>query len=78
MSHREREIVPDGKTNERKGALSLEPFVSVRNTEDASVSRGAESACWGVQLKEVEQIRESSTSDYVVANCSNLVFSSAF
>ena len=44
MSHREREIVPDGKTNERKGALSLEPFVSVRNTEDASVSRGAEGA----------------------------------
>ena len=44
MSHREREIVPDGRANERKGALSLEPFTSVRNTEDASVSRGAESA----------------------------------
>ena len=26
VSHREREIVPDGRTNERKGALSLEPF----------------------------------------------------
>ena len=43
-SHREREIVPDGRTSERKGVLSLEPFTSVRNTEDASVSRGAESA----------------------------------
>ena len=45
MSHREREIVPNGRTNERKGALSLEPFTSVRNTEDASASSGAESAC---------------------------------
>ena len=43
MSHREWKIVPDGKTSERKGALSLKPFTSVRNTEDASVSRGAES-----------------------------------
>ena len=25
MLHREREIVPDGWTNERKGVLSLEP-----------------------------------------------------
>ena len=44
MSHREREIVPDGRTNERKGALSLESFTSVRNTEDVSVSIGPESA----------------------------------
>ena len=44
MSHREREIVPAGRTNERKGMMSLEPFMSVQNTEDASVSRGAESA----------------------------------
>ena len=44
MSLREKEIVPDGRTNEGKGALSLETFTSVRNTEDASVSRGAESA----------------------------------
>ena len=43
MSHREREIVQDGRSNERKGALSLEPFTSVRNTED-SFSREAESA----------------------------------
>ena len=43
MSHREREIVPDGRTNERKGTLSMESFMSVRNAEDASVSRGAES-----------------------------------
>ena len=43
MSRRERETVLDGGTNERKGALSLEPLTSVRNTEDASVSRGAES-----------------------------------
>ena len=41
MSQREREIVPDGRTNKRKGALSLEPFTSVRNTEEAIVSRGA-------------------------------------
>ena len=34
MSHREREIVPDGRTNERKSALSLEPFTSVPNMED--------------------------------------------
>ena len=52
MSHREREIVPNGRTNERKGALSMERFTSVRN--DESVSRGAESACWGVQFKKVE------------------------
>ena len=44
MPHREREIVLDGRTNERKGALPLEPFTSVQNTEDARVSRGAESA----------------------------------
>ena len=44
MSHREREIVPDGRTNERKGTLSLESLTTVRNTEDASVSRGAESS----------------------------------
>ena len=44
MSHREREIVPDGRTSERKGALSLEFFMSVWNMEDASVSNGAESA----------------------------------
>ena len=74
MSHRKREIVPDGRTNERKGALSLEPFTSVRNTEDASVSRGAESALWDVQLKEVGQIRRSSGSEHVEANCSNLIF----
>ena len=43
-SHREREIVTDRRTIERKGALSLEPFTSARNTEDANVSRGAESA----------------------------------
>ena len=43
MSHREMEIVPDGRTNERKGALSLELLTSARNMETASVSRGAES-----------------------------------
>ena len=52
MSHRERETVPDRRTNERKGARSMERFTSVRN--DESVSRGAESACWGVQFKKVE------------------------
>ena len=41
MSHREREIVPNGRTNERKGALSFESFTPVLNTEDASVSRRA-------------------------------------
>ena len=44
MSHSKREIVPDRRTDERKGLLSLEVFASVWNTEDASVSRGAESA----------------------------------
>ena len=29
MLHREREIAPDGRTYERKGVLSLEPFASV-------------------------------------------------
>ena len=48
MSHRERELVPDGKTNKRKGNLSLEFLASVWDTEDASVSRGAESAWWSV------------------------------
>ena len=41
MSHREREIVPDGRTTEREGALSLELFRSVRNTDDASVGGSA-------------------------------------
>ena len=59
MSHRESEIVPDGRTNERKGALSLEPFTSVRNTEDASVSSGAESVSWSLQFKKVGQIRRN-------------------
>ena len=67
MSHREREIVPSERTNERKGVLPLESFTAVWNTEDASVSRGAESAWWCVQFKEVEQIRRSSASDHVVA-----------
>ena len=44
ISHREREIVPDGMTNERKSALSFEPFTSVWNTEDGIVNREAESA----------------------------------
>ena len=44
MLHREREIVPDGKTNERKGALSSEAFTSIQSTEDASVGRGAVTA----------------------------------
>ena len=44
MSHREREIFPDGRTNEGKGVLSLECFLSVWNTEDVSVSGGVESA----------------------------------
>ena len=78
MSPKEREIVLDGRTSERKGALSLESFTSVRNTEDASVSRGVESVLWGVQFKEVKQIRRSSASDHIVANSSNLVFYSAF
>ena len=43
MSHRERDIVPDGRTNVRKCALFLELFTSVRSTEDESVSRGPES-----------------------------------
>ena len=77
MSPKEREIVLYGRTSERKVALSLESFTSVRNTEDASVSRGVESVLWGVQFKEVKQIRRSSASDHVVANHSNLVFYSA-
>ena len=44
VSHREREIVPEGRTNERNGALSWEPFTSVWSTEDVIVNRGAESA----------------------------------
>ena len=43
MLHREREIVPAGRINERKGTLSFELLTSVRNMEDMSVSRGAES-----------------------------------
>ena len=44
MSHREREIVPDGGANERKGALSLKCLESVWNTIYVIISRGAESA----------------------------------
>ena len=43
MSNGQREVVPDASTNERKGALSLELPASVRNTEDAIISRRAES-----------------------------------
>ena len=42
--HRDREIVPDKGTNERKGALSLKCLASVWNTKYAIISRGAESA----------------------------------
>ena len=48
MLLREREIVPHERTNERKGALCMEPSTSVQNTEDVSVSRGAESARWDI------------------------------
>ena len=39
MSHtvRDRDIVQDGRTNERKGSLSLELFTSVQNKEDVSL-----------------------------------------
>ena len=57
MWHREREIVPEGKTNERKGALSLGLVASVRNTEDAIIRRGAASSLRGARFKEVGQVR---------------------
>ena len=44
MSHTEREIVPDGGTNERKRVLSLKFLASVWNTKYAIISRGVESA----------------------------------
>ena len=78
MSHREREIVPDGWTSEIKGELSLKFIASLCSKKYAIISRGAESALWGVQLKEVRKVRRSSASDHAVADCSNLVFYSAF
>ena len=42
MSHREREIVPDGGTNETEGSLTMKCFVSVCNTKYAGISREAE------------------------------------
>ena len=68
MSHREREIVPD----DRKGALSLEPFTSVWNTEDVSVSREAESAWWGGQFKEVRTCSQVFEEYQPMGNCSTI------
>ena len=59
MSHRETEIVPDAGSSERKGALSLKSFTSVWNAKYAIISRGAESAWWDVQFKEVIKVRRS-------------------
>ena len=45
MSHKGKDTVPDGGTNERKGALSLKFLASVWNTvKYAIISRGSESA----------------------------------
>ena len=77
MSHRERDIVPDGGTSETKGALSLKFLASVWNTKYAIVSREAESAWWDVEFK-VRTVRRSSASDRTVLVCSSLVFCSAF
>ena len=41
LLHREREIVLEGKTSERKDALSLELLASIWNTEDVIISGGA-------------------------------------
>ena len=67
------------RDNEREGALSLKRLASVQNTdsEDAIISRGAESAWWDVQFK-VRQVRRSSVWNHAVADCSNLVFYSTF
>ena len=48
MSHREREIVTDRGTSERKGMLSLKFLASVWNTKCAVISRAAESALQSV------------------------------
>ena len=48
MSHREREIVPDRGTSERKGMLSLKFLASVWNTKYAIISRAAESVLQSV------------------------------
>ena len=56
MSYRERESVPDGGTNERKGVLSLKFLVAVWNLKCVIISRGAESVWWGVQFMEVLKV----------------------
>ena len=44
MLHREREIVPDGETSERKVALSLKFLASFWNMKVEIVCKGVESA----------------------------------
>ena len=75
MSHREREIVPDGRTIGRKSTLSLNFFPSVWNAKNAMISRGAESVWRDVQFK-VRKVWRNSASDYAVADSINLVFCS--
>ena len=80
MLHKDTETVPDGGTNERKVFAVLENLAPLRNTKFAIISRGAESTWWDVQFnfKEERKVRRSSASDHAVADCSNLVFYSAF
>ena len=69
----------------KEKAHSAWKFFNVWNTEDAIVSRREESCqqkrrecMMGLQFKEIRSIRRSSASYHIEANCSNLVFFSAF
>ena len=73
-SHREREIVPDGRTSGRKSTLSLTFLLSVWNVKNVMIIRGVESVWGDVQFKEVRKVWRSGASDYAVADCSNPVF----
>ena len=77
MSHREREIVPDGRTNERKDALSLNFFIcsEYRTCECQHRTREYVRGCtvqggWTDKEKQL-------ASNHTVANCSNFAFYSA-
>ena len=70
LLHREREIVLEGKTSERKDALSLELLASIWNTEDMIISGGAGSLWWDAQFKEVGRVKKNSAGGHAVADCS--------
>ena len=78
MSHSEREIVPEGRTNERKGALSFELITSVLNIYATCECQQRSGECVMGCAVYGGRTDKSSASDNIVTNCSNLAFYFAF